>query len=323
MRLARYLGIRILQMIPLVIAVVVVSFVILRLAPGDPAMILAGPTATPEYIEEVRRRYGLDQPVLAQFAEYVRLLLTGDLGTSYSIGQPVTAIIAARLPATLLLVVTSEVLGIVIGSVLGTIAARKQGRVTDRVISTTALAAASMPVFWLGMIFILVFAVTLRVLPSSGMYGPFIDRESFAGVLDLLTHLILPVVTLTLAWTLPTYLRLARAGVIEEAKEDYIRTARAKGASESRVYFGHALRNAALPLINVAGLNFGLAITGAILTETIFSWPGIGLALNQAISSRDYPLLIGIFIVASLGVALANLLTDVIVAIANPKAALA
>ncbi len=319
MRLLRYIGVRLLQTIPLLGAVVVVGFALLRLAPGDPALIMAGPNATTEYVEQLRERYGLEGSVLSQFWHYISLLAHGDLGTSYSVGEPVTHVILSRLPATLLLVLTSEILGLVLGALLGTLAARRYGRPTDRAITTVALGLGSMPVFWLGMLFVLLFAVKWQVLPSSGMYGPFTDRQSLEGLRDLLVHLLLPVLTLTLAWTLPTYLRIARAGVVEESKEDYVRTARGKGVSENRIYFRHLLHNASLPLVTVAGLNFGLAITGAVLTETLFSWPGIGLTLNQAISSRDYPLLIGIFIAAAVGVAIANLVTDVVYVLFNPK----
>ncbi|MTD16280.1 ABC transporter permease subunit [Nakamurella sp. YIM 132087] len=317
--MSRYIAGRVLQLVPLLIAVVVISFAIVHLAPGDPATVLAGPTATNEYIEEVRVRYGLDQSTLQQFLDYVGQLVRLDLGQSFSTNQPVLEVLLSRLPATLLLIVASELLGLVLGMVLGTMAAQRWGSPADRLISGGSLALASMPVFWLGMLLILLFSVQWQLLPSSGMSDPFVEPGTWAAFEDLLKHLLLPVVTLTAAWTLPTYLRITRAGVLQSAREDFVRTARAKGASETRVYFAHALRTARLPVITLAGLNFGLAVTGAVLTETLFGWPGVGQTLNQAILSRDYPLMMGIFLLAGVGVAVANLVTDVVNAFLDPR----
>jgi peptide/nickel transport system permease protein len=319
MGLLGYAGRRALQMVPVLVAIVVINFVLVHAAPGDPAQVLAGPFATREYVEQLRHSYGLDQALPVQFLAYVGQLLHGDLGRSYSFNAPVLSVIAQRIPATLLLVLSSQALGLALGTALGTIAARAYPSRGDGALSVVSLAAYSMPIFWLGMLLILLFAVSLHVLPSSGMRGVFSTGGGAGAVADVLQHLLLPVVTLTVAWTIPTYLRLARASVIEVRQEDYITTARAKGLKESVVFFKHALRNALLPVVTVAGLYVGLSLSGAVLTETVFGWPGVGQLMYQAIFSRDYPILMGIFVLTSFGVVAMSLITDVVYAFLDPR----
>jgi len=319
MRFLAYLTRRILQMVPVLFAIVVINFVLIHASPGDPAQVLAGPFATADYVAHLRQSYGLDQPLPVQFIDYLEHLLHGDLGQSLSFSGSVWSVIAARIPATLLLVLTSQGIGIVIGTMLGTVAARHYESRWDATLSVLSLAAYSMPVFWVGLLLIYLFAVTFQVLPASGMHDLFGPTQGVAGVIDVLRHLILPVISLSVSWTIPTYLRLARASVIAVGREDFITTARAKGLRESTVFFKHALRNALLPIVTIGGLYIGLSLSGAVLTETVFGWPGIGQLMYQAIYSRDYPILMGVFLISAIGVVIASLLTDIVYALLDPR----
>ena len=252
MKFALYVGRRLLQMIPMILAVTILNFMIINLAPGDPVTVLAGEQATQEYMDELREAYGLNEPVVKRLGIYIGRLLRGDLGVSYSYKQPVSRIIWEKMKVTLMLILLSEVVTIVVGTFLGALAARKEGKLTDQVISNGSMMLYCMPVFWLGMLLILLFAVKLRWLPSSGMYSFGISR--YSRTVDLIRHLILPSFTLFLVH-LPTYIKLTRSSVVEVADEDYITTARAIGFSEKVVYRRHALRNALLPTVTVAGMS--------------------------------------------------------------------
>jgi peptide/nickel transport system permease protein len=321
MGLTTYIIRRILQLVPVVLIIVVINFVLVRLAPGDPAQVLAGEFASPEYVAALRESYGLDEPLPVQLVTYLKQVAVGNLGESYSYNQPVLGIVLSRVPATLLLVGASQVVGVVIGAALGTISARFYPSRFDSAVSFVSLGAYSMPVFWLGLIAIYVFAVQFRVLPTSGMRDITNMETGLGAAADVFRHLILPVGTLAISWTIPTYLRITRASIIEVSKEDFITTARCKGLEERTVFFRHALRNALLPVVTMAGLYLGLALTGAVLTETVFGWPGIGRLMYEAIFSRDYPLLMGIFVVSSVAVVLASLVTDIVNAFLDPRVA--
>lgn len=316
---AAYIARRVLQMVPVVFVIVLVNFVLVHAAPGDPAQVLAGPFATAQYVDHLRQSYGLDQPLPIQFVDYLDRLVHGDLGQSLSNSGSVWSVIAARIPATLLLVLTCQFIGLIVGTFLGTAAARRHGSRRDAALSVVALGAYSMPVFWIGLLLIYVFAVRLQALPASGMHQLFASRHGLAGALDVLRHLILPVTALSVSWTIPTYLRLARASVIAVGQEDFVTTARAKGLRESKVFFKHALRNALLPIVTTGGLYIGLSLGGAVLTETVFAWPGVGQLMYQAIFSRDYPLLMGILLVTSVGVVLIALITDLVYVALDPR----
>jgi peptide/nickel transport system permease protein len=321
MGLAAYIARRVIQLVPVVLVIVVINFVLVRLAPGDPAQVLAGEFASPEYVESLRASYGLDEPMPVQLLAYVRQVAVGDLGRSYSYNQPVLGIVMSRVPATLLLVGASQVVGLVFGVALGTLSARFYPSRFDSAVSFVSLATYSMPVFWLGLIAIYVFAVQLRMLPTSGMRDITNMETGLRAAGDVFRHMILPVSTLAISWTIPTYLRITRASIIEVSREDFITTARCKGLAERAVFFRHALRNALVPVVTMAGLYLGLALTGAVLTETVFGWPGIGRLMYEAIFSRDYPLLMGIFVVSSVAVVLASLLTDVVNVFLDPRVA--
>jgi peptide/nickel transport system permease protein len=315
----RYILWRLAQMIPVVLVIIVINFTLIHLAPGDPAVVLAGEYASADYIQSIRDAYGLEQPLVQQLGQYIVHVIQLDLGRSYSYNRPVIEIIMSRVPATLLLVITAQVLGVVVGTTLGTFAAMRYPSRTDSVLSMVSLGSYSMPVFWLGLMMILFFAVWTRWLPTSGMFDVASEATGLAAFGDLLRHMVLPVSSLMIGWTVPTFMRLGRASVIEIAREDFIMTARAKGLDEQAVYFKHALRNALLPTVTMAGLYLGLTLTGAVLTETVFSWPGIGRLMYEAVMSRDYPLLMGIFIFSAFLVVIASLLTDIVYAMLDPR----
>jgi peptide/nickel transport system permease protein len=307
-------------MIPIVLAVLTINFALIHLAPGDPALIIAGEQATWEFVEQVRHMYGLDQPLHVQYAIYLSSTLRGDLGYSIKFGRPVLSVIAERIPATLLLVLTSQLIGLVIGVVFGVYSARRYGTKVDALISFTSLALYSMPIFWFGLVLMIIFGMTFHILPTSGMISPGLSPGmGFEYIADLLRHLILPSFTLTMVWVWPQYLRLTRASMLEVMGEDFVTAARAKGLNEKSVFYGHILRNSLLPVVTMAGIYLGLALTGAILTETVFAWPGLGRFMIEGIWYRDYPLVMGIFFIVSISVVVASFLTDIVYAILDPR----
>ncbi|MBI3977682.1 MAG: ABC transporter permease [Chloroflexi bacterium] len=319
MGLGRYVVRRLLEMVPVVLIIIVLNFTIIRLAPGDPAIVLAGEYASKEHVAAIRQAYELDRPIPAQLVRYLSRVLQGDLGRSYQYNRPVLDVIATRIPNTLILVVTAQTLGLIIGSAVGTYSARRYPSATDSVLSFGSLAWYSMPVFWLGMMMVLVLGVNLKIFPASGMRNVLSEATGIGALLDLLHHLALPALAMMFGSTVPVYLRLTRASVIELSREDFATTARAKGLDENGVYFRHILRNALLPTVTVAGLFLGNVLTGAVLTETVFAWPGIGRLTYDAVLSRDYPLLMGLFIISSCMVVIASLLTDITYAILDPR----
>jgi peptide/nickel transport system permease protein len=318
MRLQRYIIRRLLQIFPTVFAIILINFMLIRLAPGDPARVMAGEMATPQNVEAIRVAFGLDQPLWRQLLVYLQRLFQGDLGFSYNYLTPVTQLILDRLPQTVLLMLAANTLSIIFGTLIGAYAASRYPSRTDSTIWITSLAFYSMPIFWFGLLLIYVFARQLSLFPSGGMTDIIARYTGWRAAADIAWHAVLPVATLT-AYNLPIFVRIARASVIETMGEDYITTARAIGLSENRVFFRHALRNALLPTVTMAGLTLGFVLTGAVLTETVFSWPGIGLLLWQAISNRDYPVLMGIFLFASVSVVVASFLTDMVYAYLDPR----
>jgi ABC-type dipeptide/oligopeptide/nickel transport system permease component len=313
-----YIARRLLQAVPLVIGVLVITFVLIHLAPGDPIYILAGEGGTEEYYAQMRALYGLDRPLYEQLMRYIYEVLRGDFGYSFSYQQPVFEVILGRLPATLLLMGTALLFSTLLGVLLGVISAWRARSPLDHGIMVSTLAVYSMPVFWLGQLMIIVFAVSLEWFPVQGMVSV---REEYTGLrywLDVLHHLALPAITLGLLQLAQTA-RLTRTSVREVLQEDFVRTARAKGLPERAVLYRHALRNALLPIVTVLGGQIGVLLTGAALTETIFAWPGLGRLLLDATLSRDYPLLMAIFILVSATVIVANLITDLIYTLLDPR----
>lgn len=304
------------------LAISVVNFILIRIAPGDPALYLAGATqATPEVYEQLRREFGLDRPLLEQLYIYFSQLFRLDLGYSFVQHAPVLDTILARLPATFLLMGTAFVLASIVGITLGVLSARRAHSATDHAITFAALAGYSMPVFWLGQILVLVFALQLDWFPSQGMRSIREETEGFALVLDVLHHLVLPAATYGI-FHLALVFRLTRNKMLDVIVLDYILTARAKGASAWRALLRHALPNALLPVMTVLGVHFGYMIAGSVLTENVFAWPGMGRLIFEALETRDYPVISGIFLIVSAMIILANLVTDLVYAWLDPRVVL-
>jgi len=314
----RYITRRLLQMIPVVFSVILINFLLIQAAPGDAATYLAGREASPEFIDALRHTYGLDKPVMTQFFLYLGQVLRGNLGRSFVYGEPVMTVILRRLPATILLIFFGMGVAAVIGTLLGAQAARRIGSTTDGAISLTGITLYSVPVFWLGLLLILIFAVKLHWFPSLGIHSLTAPKDFLSQTIDLLYHLVLPATTLGLIYV-GEYIRLARASVAEVLGEDFITTSRAIGYDGNTIFLKHALRNALLPVVTIAGLQLGFVFAGATLTETVFAWPGMGRLLFDAILARDYPLLLGAYLMMSVTVVLANLLTDLLYAYLDPR----
>lgn len=305
----------------LMFGVVILNFFLIRMAPGDPAIVIAGEMGgvTEEVLESIRENYGLNKPVLTQLAIYLGNVVQGDLGFSFFFDQPVSKLIGLRIWPTILLVMTAQILSIVIGVFLGVLAARKPNGVFSGFVSVFATIGYAVPVFWTGIMLIIVFASWLPIFPVEGMLSVRLrDAGFFTKALNIAHHLVLPAFTLAIIY-LAQYARLSRASMLEVLGSDYIRTARAKGASERSVLFKHALRNAALPILTVAGLQFGNLISGALLVETVFNWPGMGRLAFDSILRRDYPTTLGVLFFASAMVVIANLLTDLSYRLADPR----
>jgi peptide/nickel transport system permease protein len=310
----------------------VVVFAMVRAIPGDPAQILLGQAATPDQVADVRARLGLDQPLITQYLLFIRGALTGDLGDSLVVGQPVTTVLLERFPATLELTLAALLFAIAVGVPVGVIAAVRQYSLLDKITSVVALTGVSMPVFWLALVLVVVFTVRLDWLPFPGRVGGDVAFTSYTGLYlldtlitlnfaafwDVLRHLILPAVALgTIPMAVIT--RMTRSSMLEVMNEDYVRTARAKGVVPRRVVFRHALRNAMLPTITVIGLQFGLLMGGAILTETIFGWPGVGQIALESVNRRDYAMIQGVVLYGATFFVLVNLLVDVLYAVLDPR----
>ena len=311
---------RLVQVLPVVLAIATMNFVLLHLAPGDAADIIAGQSghATPEFVAALRQEFGLDRPLYQQYVVFVAKLLSLDLGYSFVQQSTVASLIIDRLPATLLLMITAMVLAIGLGVVLGVTAARNRGSWTDSIVSIAALVVYATPVFWLGLMLIVLFSIVLGILPSGGMSDIREQNTGFAYVLDVLQHLILPATTLALFYV-AIYTRLMRSSMLEVYSLDFIVTARAKGVSERSVAWRHAARNAILPVVTLAGLQFGHLLGGSILVETVFGWPGLGRLLFDSLLQRDLNLLLGILFVSSGVVVLANLVADLAYGFLDPR----
>ncbi|HSL00454.1 MAG TPA: ABC transporter permease [Rubrobacteraceae bacterium] len=326
------MGRRILQIIPVLLGVSLVVFIMVRAIPGDPAQMILGQNATETQVQELRASMGLDKPVLVQYGIFLRDAATGDLGESIVTGRPVTTELLERLPATFELVAFAMLIATLVGVPVGVIAAVKQYSILDKVTSVLALTGISMPIFWLAMILVVVFTVNLELLPFPGRLSSntsisavtglvLVDSLltfNFAGFWDGLKHLILPALALgTIPMAIIT--RMTRSSMLEVMGEDYVRTARAKGVIPWQVVFKHALRNAMLPTITVIGLQVGLLMGGAIITETIFSWPGIGQVAYVSINRRDYAMIQGVVLYGALLFVLINLIVDILYAVLDPR----
>lgn len=313
----RYLLWRLVQVVPAVAGILVVAFVAVHTAPGDPVLALAGEHGDAAYYAFIRAKFGLDRPLPEQLVVYAGRVVSGDLGLSFVHGRPVATVIAERLPATILLIGTALAVSTTMGIALGVLAARRAGQPSDLVVRTAALLAHAMPSFWLAQMAAITLAVGTGWFPVQGLTDA---RHAFTGwryALDVLHHLALPALVLA-ASELALTTRLTRTGVLDALATDYVRTARAKGLPEQGVV-RHALRNALLPVVTVVGSRAGLVVTGAVLVETVFAWPGLGQLLLSSIQTRDVPVLLGLFLLASLTVIVANLATDLAYAWLDPR----
>lgn len=302
------------------IGILILNFVLIRLAPGDPAAVIAGEAGAADalYMQQLRERFGLDRTVLEQLWIYLSNAARFDLGFSYRQGRPVIDILLERLPATLLLTGTAYVLSLIAGLTLGILAAIRVGRWTDSVITVLALFFYATPLFWVGLMGILLFSVTLGWLPSYGMYSIGARLTGFAYVVDVARHLILPAVTLAL-FHMAFYARMTRASILEVRDLDFVRTARAKGLPAGIVLMRHALRNALIPVVTVIGLYLGLVVGNSVLIEIVFNRPGLGKLIVLSLTQRDYTMLQGLIVVYALFIVLANLITDLSYGLLDPR----
>ena len=299
--------------VPVLFGVSVLVFAVLHLAPGDPAAIMLGAQATKEDVVRLHRDLGLDQPLVVQYVRWMGHVLQGDLGRSIPLGRAVLPEVLLRFKATLVLTAGALLIAILLGLAAGIVSAVKQYTWLDRISMGVAVTGVSLPVFWTGIMLILLFALQLRWFPSSGMSSPY-----GSGVADVLWHLVLPAVTLGTA-SAAALARLTRSSVLEIIRQDYVRSARAKGLAERAVIARHVLKNAINPIITVLGLQVGFLLGGAILTETVFSWPGLGSMMVRAIQARDYPLVQGGVLLIATSFVLVNLVVDLLYAVFDPR----
>ncbi|WP_027577788.1 ABC transporter permease [Bradyrhizobium sp. Ai1a-2] len=311
---------RIMKAIVVLLAIVVMNFFLIRLAPGDPAMVMAGEAGASDqlFVAQLREKFGLDQPLPVQLYRYVKGIATLDLGFSFRQQAPVSQLILERLPATLLLTGTAFAISLLSGVLFGTLAARRAGTWADTAITVLALIFYATPLFWVALMAILLFSVAMDWLPSFGYETVGANYTGFAHVLDVGAHLILPAMTIGLFF-MATYTRMTRASMLEVKRLDFVKTARAKGLRDAVIQRRHVLRNALLPVVTLAGLQAGTLVGGAVLTETVFAWPGIGRLMYDALLQRDYNLLLGVFVVCSAMVLAFNLITDLIYRSVDPR----
>ena len=311
---------RLVYAILLLLAVLVLNFTLMHLAPGDVADTISQSMggADEELLVEIRRDYGLDQPYLQQLATYIGKVLRFDLGHSFFFNEPVSKLVLERVPATLLLVITAQILALLLGVVLGVYSARKPNGMMSHFVTFFALFGYSAPVFWTGILLLIAFSLQIPLFPVAGMRDVTIEGNFWIHTIDVMKHMVLPVVTLASIF-LALYSRLARATMIETLGTDFVRTARAKGLPERQVVYKHALRNSLSPVVTLAGLQFSAVVSGAVLVEAVFSWPGLGTLAFQSIIARDTPTILGILFFSALVVIIGNLLTDLALRFVDPR----
>lgn len=317
---SRYVARRLLQSIPMVFGVIIINFLLLQLMEGDAADVLAGEaaSATPEYMAQLRAKFGLDQPVYVQLLVYAKNILFLDLGYSFRHGMSVIDLIMTRLGPTLLLMGTTLVVALLVGVALGLMSATGLNSWRDNIISVLALVSYATPLFWVGLMMIVLFSVHLGWLPTSGMESIGLFLEGWARVRDIAWHMIMPVTALSLFY-MAVFTRMMRASMLEQTGMDYVTTARAKGLTERRITLVHVLRNALLPVVTIAGLQAANMLGGSVIIESIFAWPGLGLLAYEALFSRDINLLLGIFFLAACLVVVVNLVIDIIYTFLDPR----
>lgn len=303
---------RILQSIPTLFIVITITFVLTRMIPGNPALTMLGPQAPKESVEQLEQELGLDKSKGEQYIMYLKQILSGDFGRSYSYNQSVVELIMERVPNTLVITLTSLFIALILGMIVGIVSAVRQYSILDYIFMVLALIGVSMPIFWMGLMLVLLFSVNLGWLPAMGMGDP------ANGMWDVLSHMILPCFCLA---TIPmaTFARITRSSMLEVVNSDSVKALRARGLKEGVVIWKHALKNALPPIVTVLGLQLATAFTGAILTESIFSWPGMGTMIVSAIDNRDYALIQGVVLFTAIVFVVINLIVDVVYTIINPK----
>lgn len=316
----KFLSVRLAKCFIVLVGIAVLNFVLIRAAPGDPAQVLAGEAGAADdvLLQQLRTQFGLDQSLIHQLWIYLRGYATLDLGFSYRQQRPVLELILERLPATLLLTGTAFVISLCLGVLMGALAARRVGRWPDVTITVLALVFYATPLFWVALMSQIVFSLNLGLMPGVGLETIGANYSGVWRMLDIAHHLILPVLTLGLFFT-ALYARMMRASMLEIASADFVKTARAKGLSAAVISWRHVARNAILPVVTLAGLQAGQLVGGVVLVETVFAWPGIGRLMFDALVQRDYPVLLGVFLVSSAMVVLFNILTDLAYRFADPR----
>lgn len=312
---------RLTQYLIVIVVAVSLNFALPRLMPGNPLALIAGVDVglmTPDQRAELIEQIGLNEPLITQYVDYWGSILRGDLGTSFRSGRPISSLIAERLPWTLLLTGGALIVSAVFGIVLGAISAWRRGGKIDVPLLTGMIALQSLPSFWLGMLLISVFAVQLGWLPSFGSVSPAADFTGWANVRDIAEHAVLPILTLSVLSTPGVYMTM-RYSMLEVLGEDFIRTARAKGASEKRVLFGHVARNAMAPVVTFLAIRLAFSFGGSVIIETVFSYPGLGRLVFEAVSGRDFPVMQSAFLVFTAAVLIANLVADLLYPILDPR----
>ena len=311
---------RLFQAVPIVVGIVVLNFLLLQLAPGDAATVLAGEAggAPPEYVAQLRERFGLDRPMHVQLLLYVKNVLMLDLGYSFRNSMPVSELIFGRLGPTLLLMGTTLIVSVLSGVLLGLVAATAVNTWRDRVISVAAVIAYATPLFWIGLMLILLFSIKLDWLPTTGMEDVVAFNEGWDRVLDIARHLVLPTLTLSLFY-MALYTRMMRAAMLDQRGMDYVVTARSKGLAERLITYRHVLRNAVLPVVTMAGVQVGSLLGGSVIVESVFAWPGLGQLAFQSLFARDFNLLLGIFFLSACLVVLVNLIVDLVYLVLDPR----
>jgi ABC-type dipeptide/oligopeptide/nickel transport system permease component len=314
----RYALRRFSQVVPLVFAVIICNFLLTHLAPGDPVDLFLRDGASEEVVHTIRSAYGLDKPLYLQLVNYIASVMKGNLGVSFRYNRPVLDLVIEHIPRTLLLMSTSLVIASLFGILLGVLSALKPFTLSDNLIAVVSLAGYSLPIFWFGQILVMVFALHFDLFPTGGMLSVRENYSGMARVLDIAWHLVLPAICFA-SYNLALICRVMRASMLEVLRKEYVTTARSKGLPERVVVLRHMLRNAMIPVVTVIGMSLGLMFAGSVLTETVFSWPGLGRLTYDSIVARDYPVLMGIFIVISAGIIVANFLTDLIYCFLDPR----
>ena len=310
--MGKYIIRRIFDLLPTIFVVAVIVFIVTRMIPGDPASVMLGPQASVEDIEALRQKLGLNEPLYMQFLQYIGNLLQGNLGVSYTYNEPIMSLIMDRFPNTVILAISALIIAVIIGIPAGIISASKQNSLLDYSVMLISLIGVSMPIFWLGVMLVLYFSVNLGWFPATGM-GTLEE-----GFIPYIKHLILPSITLA---TIPmaTFARITRSSMLEVISHDYIKTARSKGLSEFWVICKHAFKNALTPILTVLGMQISMMLGGAVLTETIFSWPGMGRLIVDAIDKRDFVVVQGTVLFIAVIFVVVNLLVDILYKVVNPR----